>query len=157
MTTEQGYITDAMRAQIGKETPPVTYEIDKNSVRMFARSVGHTDPIYYDEAEAKKAGYRSLPCPPGYLGTPVFDPRRSGQVAFARIETPFKRVLNGGTEIEYLETPCAGDTLTATSKVVEIQERQGSLGPMIITFNETTYKDQDGKVVAIMRGQGISY
>ena len=157
MTTEQSHITDAMRAQIGKETPVTTYEIDKNSVRMFARSVGHTDPVYYDEAEAKKAGYRSLPCPPGYLGTPVFDPRKSGQIAFARIETPFKRILNGGTEIEYIETPCAGDTLYASSKVVELQERQGSLGPMIISFTETTYKDGAGKVVAIMRGQGISY
>lgn len=46
-------ITDEMRATIGKESDPTTSEVDRTAIRMFARSVGHTDPIYYDEAAAK--------------------------------------------------------------------------------------------------------
>jgi hypothetical protein len=160
----EGLVTDEMRAEIGKESEPWTCEVDKTAIRMFARSVGHTDPVYYDEAAAKAAGYRSLPCPPGYLGTPVFNPKTSENQFGGRRgapgpqpRRPLKRVRNGGTEIEYMGDICAGDVLTATSHLAELEERQGSLGEMLISTNKTVYKNQDGKVVAISTGTGIRY
>ncbi len=161
----ESLITDEMRAAIGKESEPWTCEVDKTQVRMFARSVGHTDPVFYDEEEAKKAGYRSLPAPPGYLGTPVYIPgesdptsgRRRGQQTMPEPARPLNRRLNGGTEIEYLGDICAGDTLTARSHVSSVEERTGSIGQMLITTTETVYTNQDGQKVAIMRGTGIRY
>ena len=164
MSEGQSVVTDAMRAQIGVESEPWTVEVDKTSVRMFARSVGYTDPLFYDEAFAKSKGYRSLPAPPHYLGTPVYNPATAdptfggprGGGPGGRVRHNLKRVLNGGTDIEYLDTICAGDVLTATSKISDLVERQGSLGTMLITTTETTYR-RDGKVVAIQRGTGIQY
>lgn len=155
-------ITDEMRATIGKESSPSTSEVDKTAIRIFARSVGHTDPIYYDEAAAKAAGYRGLVAPPGYLGTPVFNPSaapRGGGMfgAGPQPSRPLKRILNGGTEIEYFETICAGDVLTSTSHTAAFEETKGSLGEMLITTSKTVYKNQDGKVVAISTGTGIRY
>ena len=156
----QPLITDAMKAEIGKESEPWTLEVDKTMIRMFARSVGHTDPVFYDEAAAKQAGYRSLPTPPGYLGTPVFNPkagdgRRRGPTG--EPSRPLKRVLNGGTMIEQLEDICAGDVLTASSHVANYEETKGSIGEMLITTSKTVYKNQDGKTVAIATGTGIRY
>jgi len=156
-------ITDAMRAEIGVESSGTTYEVDKTMVRLFARSVGHTDPVFYDEAAAKAAGYRSLPCPPGYLGTPVFKPSAGGEGGpmgrnrGAQPSRPLNRVLNGGTDIEYLDDICAGDVLTATSHLANLEETKGSIGEMLITTNKTVYKNQDGKVVAISTGTAIRY
>lgn len=153
-------ITDEMRAEIGKESEPWTCEVDKTAIRMFARSVGHVDPIYYDESAAKAAGYRGLVAPPGYLGTPIFNPSaagRRGREFGAQPSRPLRRILNGGTEIEYLDDVCAGDVLTATSHVASYEETKGSLGEMLITTNKTVYKNQDGKVVAISTGTGIRY
>ena len=156
-------VTPEMQAQVGKESEPTTSEVDKTAIRIFARSVGHTDPIYYDEAAAKAAGYRGLVAPPGYLGTPVFNPasqsRRGGGGMFGGPEPsrPLKRILNGGTEIEYFDDICAGDVLTSTSQVAGYEETKGSLGEMLITTNTTVYKNQDGKVVAISTGTGIRY
>ncbi len=157
--TQESLITDEMRASIGKESEPTTLEIDKTSVRMFARSVGYTDPVYYDEEAAKAAGYRSLPAPPGYLGTPVFNPNKRAARPQQMLEPsrPLKRVLNGGTDIEYLADICAGDVLTSTSATSSIEERKGRLGEMLITTTKTTYTNQDGEVVAIMTGTGIRY
>ncbi|WP_322817774.1 MaoC family dehydratase N-terminal domain-containing protein [Tepidiforma sp.] len=154
-------ITDEMRAYIGKESEPYTLEVDKTSIRMFARAVGHTDPIFYDEAAARAAGYRSLVAPPGYLGTPVYNPaagaRRGGFGIGPQPSRPLHRVLNGGTEIEYFDDICAGDVLTATSHVAAYEEREGSIGQMLITTTKTVYKNQDGKIVAIMTGTAIRY
>ena len=158
MAEQQSIITDEMRNQIGKEGPPSTLEVDKTAIRMFARAVGHTDPIFYDEDEAKRRGYRSLLAPPGYLGTRVFNPKggeAEGPGGFTR--GPYKRILNGGTEIEYLGDVCAGDVLTSRSKIASLDERQGNIGPMLITVSETGYTNQDGKLVAISRGTIISY
>src|SRR5207244_5297951 len=141
-------ISDEMRAVIGVESESWTLEVDKTAVRMFARAVGYTDAIFYDEDFARSRGYRSLPAPPHYLGTPVFNPVGSdstfggprGGGPGGRVRHNLKRVLNGGTEIENLDTICAGDVLTASTKVAELQERQGSIGKMLITITETTYR-----------------
>jgi len=161
---EEELITPEMKARIGVESQPWTVEVDKTAVRMFARSVQYTDPIFYDEEFAKSKGFRSVIAPPHYTGTPIFNPatsdatfggpRGSGQ---PRGGNPrLRRVLNGGTEIEYRDVIQAGDVLQASSKVEEIVERKGSLGAMVITTTATTYT-RDGQVVAVVRGTGIAY
>lgn len=162
MTAEQSEsrITPEMRASIGREGPPTIREVSRTGIRMFARAVGLTDPIFYDVEEAKKRGYRDLVAPPGYLGTPVFRPGR-GEAAEAqprRRPGGMTRGLNAGNEYEYFDVICAGDELESRGKTVDIQERVGSIGPMIITTSETTFKRlSDGKIVAKGRGTGISY
>jgi hydroxyacyl-ACP dehydratase HTD2-like protein with hotdog domain len=164
MAEEESLITEEMRARIGVESEPWTLEVDKTAVRMFARSCQYTDPLFYDEEFARSKGYRSLPAPPHYLGTPIYNPRSSDPTfggprggGGPRAGNPkLTRVLNGGTEIEYFDTIQAGDILTATSKVADISERKGSIGTMVITITETAYK-RDGQVVAKSRGTGIAY
>ncbi|OGO50154.1 MAG: hypothetical protein A2148_11015 [Chloroflexi bacterium RBG_16_68_14] len=153
-------ITDEMREVVGKEGEPVTLEVEKTGCRMFARAVGHTDLIFYDEEYAKSRGYRSIVAPPGFLGTPTHRPggeRQPGEMAGRRFSIPYKRVLNGGTEYEYFDSVCAGDVLSARTKISNFNERVGSIGPMLITSRETTYTNQDGKVVAKMYGTTIQY
>jgi hypothetical protein len=155
MTSRPSVVTDEMRAQIGVESEPWTVEVDKTAVRMFARAVGYTDLLFYDEEFARSRGYRSLVAPPHYLGTPVYNPaappRRGPQ-----LQVPYRRNLNGGTDIEMFDVIQAGDVLTATSKLAGLEETSGRLGPMLIVRTETTYR-RDGKVVAILRGTGIRY
>lgn len=156
-------ITPELQATIGKRGRPRTMEVDKLQIRLFARSVGHTDPIYYDEAAAKAAGFRGLVAPPGYLGTPIFDPSEPaggpmGSGSGPQPSRPLNRVLNGGTQIEYFDAIVAGDVLEAVGYVSDIQEREGSIGQMLITENKTEYtRKSDGKVVAVATGQGIRY
>lgn len=161
-------ISAEMTAAIGVEGPPITLEVEKTNCRMFARSVGHTDPIFFDEAAARARGYRGIVAAPGFLGTPVFRPGAGGggapgETGGRGFSIPYKRVLNGGTDYEYFSDPpdgdsiCAGDTITAVSKVVGFEETEGSLGPMLITKRETEYRNQHGKLVAKMYGTVIQY
>ena len=160
-------ITDEMKASIGREGPASRSEVDRTGIRMFARSVGHTDPIFYDEEAAKARGYRSLVCPPGYTGTPAFNPARMG-AAMAAMGGGMPgggagggrrmRVLNGGTEYEYTGIPiCAGDVLTSVGKTVSIEQVASSLGQMVITRRESTYTNQNGEVVCRSYGTSLNY
>lgn len=165
-TEFESVLTDAMQAKVGVEGAPLVHEVTSTGVRMFARAVGYTDPIFYDRKEAQRRGYRDLPAPPAYLGTIVFDPaitdRTWGrpQDFSPRLNLPYKNTLNGGTDIEYFdEEICAGDVLTARMKVEHLNERYSKAlgGPMVISVSATTYRNQDDKVVAIMRGTSIAY
>ena len=162
MTQEQqSLITDEMRANIGKEGPPSTLEVEKTGIRMFARAVGHTDQIYFDEAYAKSKGHRSLVAPPAYFGTAIYNPQRGTQTGGGNQTGPGGRVmrgLDGGREFDYTGVEiCAGDTLTAVSKTVDISERESRLGMMMITRRQTTYTNQNGEVVCRAYGTTLQY
>jgi acyl dehydratase len=158
---QQSLITEEMRANIGKESPPQTLEVEKTGIRMFARAVGHTDQIYFDEEYAKSKGHRSLVAPPAYFGTAIYNPARGGGAGGANLTLPNGRVLrglDGGREFDYTGVEiCAGDTLTAVSKTVDITEREGRLGSMLITRRETTYTNQNGEVVCRAYGTSLQY
>jgi hypothetical protein len=157
-------ITPEMRAVVGVESSRWTHEVTTTSVRAFARGVGYTDLVYFDEVEAKKRGYRSLPAPATYFGTPIFLPGKSNDTFSAPPQTGpglkhgLKNVLDGGAEIEYLDDICAGDTLTVTIQVADLAVRESkTTGAMLIVTQETTCENQHGKLVARQRSQGLFY
>ena len=157
-------ITEEMRALIGIESTPWTHEVTTTSVRAFARGVGYTDLVYYDVEAAQAAGYRSLPCPPTYLGTPIFIPGQSSETFSGpkedgpTLEHGLPNLLDGGTETEYLADICAGDTLQVSSSIADLSIREGkSTGKMLIVTRETRCINQYGDLVARQRGLAIFY
>jgi hypothetical protein len=154
----QSVLSDDIRALLGVEGPETTLEVTSTGCRLFARAVGHVDAIFYDRDAARGRGYRDVVAPPGFLGTPCDRPGASeGFDSGMKLPLPYKRILNGGTTYEYLDDVCAGDVLTSRSKTVEIRERTGSIGPMLIVYRETTYRRTDGEVVAKVYGNTIHY
>lgn len=143
---------------IGRTWPPVTYEVDRTGIRMWARAVGIDDPVYHDEAVARERGYDRLPAPPGFLGIPrvlAGDPEPGPPIRGLHPE--LTRSLNGGTEFEFRSPVLAGDELVATSAIVDIVERvSGSIGRMLLVTRETTF-DRGGETVALMRATVINY
>jgi acyl dehydratase len=161
---ENFQLTDELRAAVGQESAPWNYEVTTTSVRAFARGVGYTDPVYFDVDAAKAAGYRNLPAPPTYLGSPVFIPGRSDETFSTpregqpRVNHGLKNVLDGGTEVEYHEDICAGDTLTGVSRIADLRVRDSkAIGKMLIVFMETRYTNQAGRLAALLRSQVLFY
>ncbi|HEY2775489.1 MAG TPA: MaoC family dehydratase N-terminal domain-containing protein [Candidatus Binatia bacterium] len=163
---EQIELTDEMKAQIGKQSPPWDFEVTTTSVRMFARGVGYTDPVYYDVEAARRAGYRSLPAPPTYLGTAVFLPGRCSDTfsgpteGIPSINHGLKGLLDGGTETEYFDAICAGDTLAAQIKLADVKVASSAAlgGKMLVVTAVTTYTNKaTGKTAARQTSQVIYY
>jgi hypothetical protein len=158
MPSELGLLTDEVRAAIGSTAGPYTLEVSRATCRMFARSVGYTDRIYYNREAAQQAGYRDVVAPPGYLGTWPHDPETEENRSLSpEVPSPLKRGLNGGTDVEYRGDICAGDTLTAVGKIVDVKERTGGVGPMLVVSREVEFTNQQGELVAVLRGTSLRY
>jgi hypothetical protein len=154
---DESLITDEVREALGKEWGPVTLEVDRTSIRMWARAVGFEDPLYYDEKHARSAGFPAMPAPPGFLGTPRYRPGQPEAGPPIRGLNPkLTRSFNGGTEFEYLQPVLAGDELSATTRIVDVRERKGKVGMMLLITRETTFiRGED--VVAKLRATVINY
>jgi hypothetical protein len=153
-----------MRATIGVESPPWTFEVTTTSIRAFARGVGYDDPVYYDVQAARAAHYEQLPAPPCYLGTPVFVPGQSDETFSVpagggpRPRYGLEKVLDGGTAVVYERPLLAGELITMTDKVVQLEAKQSrSLGNMLLVTTESVGRDADGDVVVRESSQYIFY
>lgn len=143
---------------------PVTATITAKESQRYAQAVDDLDPLYFDEAAARAAGYRTIICPPTFLdhvvvqGRPVSQLREDGLFGGGGSGRGLglRRVMFGGQEWDWLAPVHVGDEVTATQRLASIDEKQGSKGPFVLITWETTYTNQAGHVVARSRLQGIS-
>lgn len=111
---------------LGCEFDPYIFEIDKSQLRLFAKSIGETRPIYFEEAAAKAAGFRSLPAPPTFAFTIAMNPARQ----FDTLETlsiPIDSVLHAEQAFEYHGLMCAGDRIGVARRFTTyFEKKQGA-------------------------------
>lgn len=149
-------LTDEMKADIGVSSPPATFEVTAPGIRLFARALGYTDPIYYDVEEARKAGHRALPAPPGFFGSRVYKPSE-GAVGQPRDRFGFARAIAGGVAVTPLAQVYDGDVLVGVTTTTDVQLRDSRMGQMLVTTLDTVYTNQDGVVVGKYRFIGLAY
>src|SRR3979490_1419531 len=107
------------RNATGREAKPAINEVEKGSIRRFAEAIGETNPIYFEEAAARAAGYRSVVAPPTFPTTP----RAGSDLRESLLLSPGKHLLQAEQSFEYARPIVAGDRLTVRSKVVEVAQR----------------------------------
>ena len=146
----ESVVTDEMRAVIGKKGRPLTFEVEQGAVRKFAAAIGDPNPLWSDEALARRTRYGGIIAPPTFLCT-MNSPTPSMP------EIPYSRGLNGGNEWEYFQPIRVGDRITVVSQIADIYERGGRLGNMVFVVRETIYTNQFGEKVAVSRNTGIRY
>ena len=133
------------RKFIGYKSPSFDAEVEKGRLRLFAKAIGESDPIYSDEAAAQAAGYRSIPMPPTFLFCLEMeqpDPYRW----FRDIGIPIPRALHGGQSFRYQKTACAGDVLTFDAEVVDIYDKKN--GALEFVVQDVFIRDQHAAPVA---------
>ena len=140
--SEQSVATDGMRQAVGVESVPKTHLVEAGAIRKFADAIGDPNPAYRgDAAVAPPTFLRSLDA-----GPPT--------IAF---ESPYPDVLDGGSEWRYFRPVRAGNRITVTETLVDVAEKSGRLGPMLLTTWETRYTDESGVTVATQRNTLVYY
>lgn len=152
------------RARIGQLlADPVTVEIDRRESQRYAYAVGDVNPVYFDEAAARAAGHRTIIAPPTFVTHAVVPPRPNEELRedglwrdVARVRLDVERMMFGGEEWDFLEPVCVGDSVTAETRLADVDQKDGSKGPFVRVVRETTFTNQDGTVVARSRQIGIA-
>jgi acyl dehydratase len=107
---------------VGKEYPPVRYQVGREKLREFAAAVGETDPLYCDLDAARAAGFDDLPAVPTF---PVVLSYQVGQVVYddPDLGVDYSRVVHGEQSFEYTRPVVAGDQLVATGRIAAMRAR----------------------------------
>jgi acyl dehydratase len=131
------------RSLYGKEHEAGPFEVTKEIIQAFSQSIGETGAVFNDESAAQTAGYRSVVAPPTLCTLYV---RR---VELPDINLKFGRTrFHAGQRVQAKASVCAGDFLTASSHLKEVYPKTGRSGTMVFIVWETTFRNQDGEVVA---------
>jgi acyl dehydratase len=130
------------RTLIGRRSEPIVHEVEKGELRRFAEAVGDPNPIYVDEAAARAAGFAALVAPPTY-GAALASNERFRQ----SLDLGSRALLHVDQQLEYARPVVAGDQLTITTRVADVQERASGAGPMDILVLEDEARDPQGAVV----------
>ena len=134
-------ITDEMRSFIGLESDPVTYVVEKHSIEHFARAIGESNPIYFDEQFAKD-NVGGIIAPPTFIR--LFRPKRLEK----QFPDSFSNLVDGGSSYTFHEKIFVGDQITVVSKLKDLFIKSGSFGDMMFKISLTSYTNQKNILVA---------
>jgi acyl dehydratase len=163
--TVEGLIPEETKGLIGELlSEPLSGVITAKEAQRFALAADDLNPLYFDEEAAKAAGHRTTLVPPIFLAwslapaRPVSEVREDGlyKSAGRRVALNVKRVMFGGEDWEFFEPVYAGDRITSETRLKSLEEKHGSSGPFVLQMTETTYTNQDGRVVAKAIGRSIA-
>lgn len=163
----------AYQAFVGLEgAPRVAAPLEQDGLRRFVQSIMDPDPAYYDPAAAARSKPGHIVAPPLYpvhafrrpLGTQdplqavADDPEHDGiggasstSQGLPPIPSPFKRLLNGGNEIEFFRCLALGERAGAKPRYKSVELKQTRNGEMLVVVIETRWETETGELLMINR------
>lgn len=133
---------------IGHDLQTSTMTIERGRLRLFAKAIGETDPVYTDVEAAKAAGYPDLPAPPTFIFGIELESGSTDRL-LNLLGIPFRKLLHGEQSFTYHKPVCAGDTITVKPRITEIYDKKG--GALEFVVKQAQALNQAGELVAEMR------
>jgi len=138
----ESIITEELNSLLNVEFGPEAYEIEKGMLRRFAEAIDDPNPRWLKEAPPT--------FPAALVPTAMLH-------KLLNIDIPLKRLLNGTSELEYLQPIKAGDVISVTAKLTRLRQVPGAEGPTLFMFTEMTYANQRGEVIVKGKNTYIKY
>lgn len=137
------------RSVVGVEFPAIdSIPITAQTLSDFARALGEEDPIYWDEAAARKGRHGGLVALPTFCTIFNF---RFVQASGPDLKLNYgTQVMEGGQSVENFHYIRPGDVLHATTKVKNVFAKTGRGGTMVFIENEDAFYNQRGQKVAVV-------
>lgn len=143
---------------IGKVGEPMIMEVERGSIKKFANAVEDYNPLYWEDEYSRNTRYGTIVAPPGFFGWPVkwtgsmpFFPKIRKELLDTLKNAGYSRMLDAGIEFEFCQPVRAGDNLVSVMKIADIYERESKGGTLVFSVTETSYFNQHGTLVAVIR------
>ena len=124
-------------AMLGYQTPRFAVTIEHGRLRLFAKAIGETDPVYFEEEAALAAGHRSLPVPPTFFFCLEME-RPDPYDWFDALGLPLAEVLHGAQAFTYHRLVFAGDVVHFHGEVVDTYDKKGGMLEFLVHRNFVT-------------------
>ena len=137
-------ISDEAKSWIGRSAEPFLVEISRRDIVKYSIATEQQQEKYLKGDEAPPmfmfGALRPL-VPMDELGPDGIPPD-----SFLP-ELPLKRVMAGGTEMQFHRPVKPGDKLIATRSLHDLYEKQGKSGPLIFAVYNLSVENEDGELV----------
>ncbi len=140
--SDEPIISEELHSLLNVPFGPEVYEIEKGMVRKFAEAIEDPNPRWQEIAPPT---FAAALVPTG-LVHPLFNAK-----------SPLKRLLNGASELEYLQPIKIGDVISVTGTLTRLRQTTGKEGTSLFMITEVTYTNQRGEVVVRGRNTYVKY
>ena len=126
-----------------KEHQAGPFEITAEMIQAVNTSLGEKGPAFISHEGAKESGFKGMIAPPTLCSIFV------REVQLPEVGIDFGRTqMHAGQRVQPIAPIYAGDRLTASSHLKDVYAKTGRSGTMVFIVWETTFRNQDGEVVA---------
>jgi acyl dehydratase len=151
-------LTEELRSWIGREAHyPAREELGRASIRYFALAMGDDNPLYVDDAYARRAGYPSVIAPPTLVCETCQyahrAPNADGYIGHEwPLPLPASRLVRAGNDYEFMRPVLPSDRISVTWTLESIVEKSFSKGgTQLFVTSVARYRDAVGEIVAVNR------
>ena len=102
------------------------YEVGRAKIREFAEAIGDDHPMYRDVAAAQAAGHPDVVAPPTFATILFGRYAMEDIVGDEKLGVDYGRLVHGDMKFSYTRPVHAGDRLTVTTHIAEIDTRMGN-------------------------------
>ena len=136
----------ADKSGIGREYPPIKWEVERGKIRELVQAIGDGNPIYVDKETAMEEGYKDIIASPTFITVPLMW-TGIGMTMIKDLKINYGKILHGEERYEYYQEIYPGDILTGRTKIINIQTKSGKSGDMDIITREILYTNQRNEPV----------
>ena len=139
---EEPVISEEMESLLNVEFGPDVYEVEKRMVRKFIEAIEDPNPAWQE------------------ITPPTFPAALVPASLLHRLfnaKTPLTRLLNGTSDLEYLQPIRIGDVISVTAKLTRLRQVAGKEGTTLFMFTEVNWTNQRGEVAVRGKNTYIKY
>jgi hypothetical protein len=146
--------------------------LERDTLRRFAQAIMDPDPVYYSDTAAAASKFGSVVAPPLYpahayrpvAGAPdpfetfAGNPDNDGTAGnegmlygLPEIQSPYKRLLNGGNELAFYRALAVGERCVVTPRYADVTLKEGKNGFILLVVVETRYRTEQGEMLLVNR------
>jgi hypothetical protein len=121
---------------------PMRFEVERGRLRFFARTIGLTDPVYFDLEAARRAGHRDLPVPPTFLGNSLELELPDPLGWLAELGGDLSKTTHAEQAFTYHALAYAGDSLVLERRIVDVYTKKGGALEFVVKQTDVKRGDQ---------------
>jgi acyl dehydratase len=148
------YLTPEIMALVGEVTAGRRGQFTANGIEKFAAAIDDRNPLYFDRAAARAAGYADVIGPPLYAAAatrPV--PFRNGLLDDGQYDSAAPpglthlQTMLAGQNWELIRPAVAGEEVIETMTTKSITERKGGTGNIVFVDKQATITTLAGELI----------